>query len=218
MESNGTEESKFGFLNDGQVRRHFAELNNDLLRGKHIMPSSAAHFAILDEHEAGFAHYYAALYSLNLQRRTHDNVTYFYLEFPEVGKGRLSNPGLYFELDAKTTIVACILANLYFSNLFSFDKRFQWENIQYEIEHGEHRDAYQHLFFNETRTEFTDKEWENIKVKFNTVIRYFSRIGLVEDDLDDSGYFTILPTINHFIEIYKNEIEHIDEFLKDIKL
>ena len=219
MESDSTEKSEFYFLNNTQVQKHFPELNNALLRGRHITQSVPAHFAILDEHEEGFVHYYTVLYSLNLKRRTHDNVSYFYLDFPEVGRGRISNPALYVEMDAKTTIVAFILANLYFSNLFSYDKKFQWEDIQYEIEHGEHRDAYQQLFFNDLRSDYTDKEWDTAKARFRTAVTFFSNIGLVEkEDIGETYSFIILPTINHFIEIYKSEIEHIDDFLKDIKL
>lgn len=219
MENNDNTQSSFGFLAEVQVQKHFAELNIELLRGKHIMASSPALFALLDGFEHEFAMFYENLYGLNLERRTHDNTSYFYLDFPVIGKGKLSNPSFYTEMDGKTTIVACILANLYFSNYFSYDKKFQWDEIRYEIEHGEHRDAYQQLFFSETRSEYTDREWENVKKMFVTVINFFNRIGLVEkEDSEDDIQFTILPTIHHFIETYRNEIEDIDNFLQSVKL
>lgn len=201
-----------------QVQQHFAELNIELLRGKHITPSFPSLFALLDEFENEFAYYYDTLYGLKLERRTHDNVAYFYLEFPISGKGRLSNPLLYLEIEARQTIVAFMLANLYFSNLFSYDKKFQWDDIKFEIEQGEHREAYQRLFFTDVRPDYTDKEWEMVKKNFGTVINFFHRIGLIEKvDSEEAIHFTILPTIYHFIEIYKNEIENIDVFLKEIK-
>ena len=219
MESNNTEQHAFEFLNDAQVQRHFAELNIELLRGKHIMPSSSTLFALLDEHTDSLANYYATLYGLNLEKRTHDNLTYFYLEFPSYGKGRLTNPNFYIELDAKSTIVACVLANIYFSNFFSYDKIVVWDEIQYEIENGEHREAYQQLFFNDIRPDYTDKEWDNVKKQMGSVINFFDRIGLVEkNDEEEDLHFTILPTIHHFIDMYKNEIENIDAFLNEIKL
>lgn len=219
MENNNTPQSRFDFLSNAQVQKHFSELNIELLKGKHLMPSSPALFALLDEFERELNYYYNTLYGLVLERRSHDGVSYFYLEFPEVGRGKLSNPALYDEMDGKTTIVACILANLYFSNYFSYDKKFHWEDIQYEIEHGEHREAYQQLFFNEIRPDYTDKEWDNVRKLFGTVINFFNRIGLVEkDDSEENIHFTILPTVHHFVEIYKNEIENIDNFLSEIKL
>jgi hypothetical protein len=220
MENNYPQQPGFEFLNKPQVQKHFAELNITLLKGTHIISSSPALFALLDEFEKDLAYYYSTLYGLMLERRSHDNVTYFYLEFPKAGgRGRLTNPALYDEMDGKTTIVACILANLYFANYFSYDKKFQWEDIQYEIEHGEHKEAYQQLFFNENRADYTDKEWDNVQKLFATVINYFNRIGLVEkEDSEDSIYFSILPSIHHFIEIYQSEIENIDTFLEDIKL
>ncbi|MDI3321409.1 condensin complex protein MksE [Pinibacter soli] len=217
MEDNHT--GTFDFLNKPQVQKHFAELNIELLKGRHIMQSTPALFALLDEFEKEVGSYYRTLYGLILERRSHDSVSYFYLEFPEAGRGKLSNPLLYDEMDAKTTIVACILANLYFSNYFSYDKKFQWDDIQYEIEHGEHREAYQQLFFNDVRSDYTDKEWEDVQQWFKSVINFFNRIGLVEkEDADDGLQFTIQPTIHHFIEIYKSEIEDIDNFLREIKL
>lgn len=219
MENNHTQQQGFEFLNREHVQKHFAELNIALLKGKHIMPSSPALFALLDECEKELGHYYSTLYGLELEKRSHDNITYFYLEFPQAGRGRLSNPALYDEMDGKTTIVACILSNLYYANYFSYDKKFHWDDIQYEIEHGEHREAYQQLFFNDIRQDYTDNEWSNVRRLFGTVINFFNRIGLVEkEESEEQLHFTILPTINHFIEIYKHEIEHIDEFLNDLKL
>lgn len=219
MESDNTEQPGFQFLNDTQVQKHFPELNNALLRGKHITQSITSYFGLLDEHEDDFAYYYLVLYNLRLERRRHDNMSYFYLDFPNVGRGKISNPALYAEMDAKQTIVACILANLYFSNFFSYDKKFQWEDIQYEIEHGEHRDSYQQLFFGEIRSDYTDKEWEAVNGRFRGVITFFTHIGLVEkEDLAETYSVTILPTIHHFIEIFRSEIENIDDFLKDVKL
>jgi len=219
MEGSSTEQQGFSFLNDVQVQKHFAELNIELLRGRHIMPSTAALFALLMQYEESLVYYYKSLYGLKLEKRTHDNVTYFYLEFPEAGKGQLSDSRLYQEMDAKTTIVTFILANLYFANYFSYDKKIIWDDIHYEIEHGEHKEAYQQLFFNEHRQYYSDKEWDNVKTKFSTAINFLNRIGLVEkDDVEETLSFTILPTIHHFIEMYRNEIEHIDVFLKEIKL
>lgn len=222
MENNNKQQQGLGFLSNEHVQKHFVELNIELLKGCHIMPSSPGVFSVLDEFYEEFYNYYHALYGLMLEKRVHDNVTYFYLEFPQVGKGELSDPRLYQELDAKSTIVACILSNLYFSNYFSYDKKFHWDEIQYEIENGEHKEAYQQLFFEEVRPDYTDNEWKKVKKNFQAVINFFHRIGLVEkldkEDSDESIHFTILPTIHHFIELYKNEIENIDSFLKEIKL
>jgi hypothetical protein len=219
MESNSTEQTKFAFLSIPQVQKHFADLNIELLRGNHILLSKPALFALLDQYEGLLDHYYKTLYGLNLQKRSHDNETYYYLEFPEVGKGKLTNPNLYAELDAKTTIVGFVLANLYYTSYFSYDKKFRWDDIKYEIEHGEHKDAYQGLFFKEIKSEYSEKQWAEVKKQFSSVINFFSRIQLVEkDDLDEDIHFTILPTIHHFIELYQSEIENTDEFLKEIKL
>ncbi len=183
------------------------------------MQSDVANFAILDRFEEDFVLYYRQLYGLILEKRTVDNTTFFYLEFPTVGKGKLSNPAMYVELEARATIVACILANLYFTNFFSYDKKFQWDDIQYEIEHGEHKDSYQQLFFKDARAEYSENEWKDVRRHFGIVINFFSRIGLVEkEENDEEMQFTILPSIHHFIELYRDEIENIDDFLKEIKL
>jgi len=219
MESIDSEQPGFDFLNEHSVQKHFAELNIDLLRGKHIISSSPALFSILDQYAIHFEHFYKRLYGLHLQNRTHDSLTYYYLEFPEFGKGKISNSGLYVELDAKSSIVGIILANLYYASYFSYNMKFRWEDLRYEIEHGEHKESYQNLFFQEIRTEYSEKEWDNVLKLFATVINYFNRIGIVErEDSEDDLQFTILPTIHHYIELYKDEIENIDSFLKEIKI
>lgn len=219
MENDHTPGVEFGFLSKPHLQKHFAELNIELLKGLHITGSNAALFALLDELEAEIGHFYKSLYGLHLERRSHDGMSYFYLEFPESGRGKLSNPAQYVELDGKTTVIAIVLANLYFSNFFSYDKKFHWEDLQYEIEHGEHREVYQQLFFNNIRADYTDKEWDIVKKNFGIVINFFNRIGIIEkDDTEEGIHFTILPTIHHFIEIYQDEIENIDSFLTEIKL
>jgi hypothetical protein len=219
MDNGYPPQTGFEFLSTKDMQDHFAELNIELLRGKHITPYSSALYSVLDTFEKELVFFYKSLYDLLLEKRTHDSLSYYYLEFPVSGRGKLSNPSLYAEMDGKTTIVACILANLYFTNYFSYDKKFHWDDIQYEIEHGEHRTAYQQLFFGKSSQDYTDKQWDNIKKQFGIVINFFNRIGLVEkEDSEEAIHFTILPTIHHFIEVYKNEIENIDGFLNELKL
>lgn len=219
MEDIDSENPGFEFLNERQVQKIFAELNIDLLRGKHIISTVPGQFLVLDQFAIHFDHFYKTLYGLHLEKRSHDSVTYYYLEFPLTGKGKLSNPALFTEMDGKTSIVAIIMANLYYASYFSYDKKFSWGDIRYEIEHGEHKDAYQLLFFQEVRSEYSEKEWESVEKLFSTVINYFNRVNIVEkDDTEDELQFTILPTIHHYIELYKNEIENIDSFLKELKI
>jgi hypothetical protein len=219
MESNTSEQAEFEFLKNTQVQQHFSELNIELLRGVHILSSDVTLFGILDLHRNPFEHYYRKLYNLELQQRTYDGISFFYLEFPVTGKGKLSNSSLFQELDAESTIVGFVLANLYYASYFSFDKKFHWDDIQYEIEHGEHKEAYQNLFFNGSRAEYSDKEWDNVKRQFRVVINFFDRIRLIEkEESEENIHFTILPSILHFIEIYQKELENTDEFLKEIKL
>lgn len=218
MENNSAKKSKYDFLEDNQVQRYFSELNIDLLKGIHIRSVTPHLFNLLDEFYEEFKGFYKDLYGLNLEKRTHDNCTYFYLAFPEGSRGRLSYPNLYKELEDRQVIVGFVLCELYVSKYFYADKKFHWDDIQYEIEHGENKDAYLRLFFKDTRAEHTPDEWKTIKDKFETVINFFGRIGLIEKDFEsDDLQFTILPTIHRFIEMYNDEIQNIDELLKENK-
>jgi hypothetical protein len=220
MENSFKKEPEFDFLSISEVRNNFAELNNDLLRGKHMISSgNVIQFALLDQYEEQFRFYYESLYGLQLQRRSYDSISYFYLEFPTGGKGRLSNPNSYYELEAKITIVGLILANFYYANYFSFDKQFSWSDIKYEIESGEHKEAYQKLFFNELKSDYSDNQWGEVRKLFNSAINFFDRICLVEKlESSEEMEFLILPTIHRIIDLYKGEIEDIDNFLIDIKM
>jgi hypothetical protein len=220
MENSIGKETEFDFLSVSEVKNCFAELNNDLLRGKHLLSSgNVMLFALLDQYEENFRFYYESLYGLQLEKRSYDGVSYFYLEFPPGSKGRLTNPNNYYELEAKITIVGLILANFYYANYFSFDKQFGWSDIKYEIESGEHKDAYQRLLFNELKADYTDNQWSDVRRLFSSAINFFDRICLVEKiDNSEEMEFIILPTIHRIIDLYKAEIEDIDNFLSDIKM
>jgi hypothetical protein len=218
MENNHTEPVKYQFLTDSAVQRHFSDLNIELLRGVHITLQSRPLFDLLDQWYDELAGFYLDLYGLNLEKRNHEGCTFYYLEFPPAGKGRLSYGGLYKELEDKQVIVGFVLSSLYLSKYFYVDKKFQWEDIRHEIEYGENKDAYQQLFFKEIRPEYSDKEWENTRKEFNAVVNFFGRMGLLEKDPDaEDMQFTILPTIYHFIEMYNNEIQNIDKIAEDLK-
>jgi chromosome condensin MukBEF MukE localization factor len=218
MENNSAEQSKYDFLADNQVQRYFSELNIELLKGVHIRLATPYLFHLLDEFYNEFEGFYKDLYGLRLEKRTHDNCTYFYLAVPEGSKGRLSYPGLYKELEDRQVIIGFVLCALYVSKYFYADKKFHWDDIRYEIEHGENKDAYLRLFFKDARAERTEEEWDKVKEKFEPVINFFGRIGLIEKDVEsDELQFTILPTIYRFIEMYNDEIQNIEELLKENK-
>lgn len=89
---NTTQKSPYAFLSNPSVQRYFADLNIDLLQGKHITADDYYSYQLLREYyEPELKQYYKELYELILEKATFDNSTYFYLDFPVDSKGRLSN-------------------------------------------------------------------------------------------------------------------------------
>lgn len=217
MENLSSEQTQFEFLAIPQIQKNFAELNIELLRGKTILADSIGLYGLLEEYKDEFENYYLRLYGLELKKRVHDSMGYFYLDFVESSKGRLSSSSnLYHELDPRHTIVGFIIANLYLSTYFNAEKKFSWEELKYEVENGELKDAYQNLFFKEKRSEYSTKEWSEVKKEINTVLNFFDRMRIIEkEETEGEINFIILPSIYRFIELYKNEIENAKTFLAD---
>lgn len=214
MEDDHSEKLKpCDFLLNERVTRRFADINIDLLRGKHIEPSNYYAHDLLEEFFNEFAEYYENLYQLILRREKKDGVTYFYLDFPENGRGKMNNPTRFKELNEEQTVIGIVLLNMYYAKWFEHPKEIQWENIRQEIEQGEQRSHYKLLLFGEIRDHYSDLEWENVESRFNRTLISFEHLGWVTrlSHGKEEIHFHINVSINRLAELYQKEIENIDK-------
>lgn len=218
---NTSQGNPYSFLSNATVQKYFADLNIELLQGKHIMENDYYSFQLLREYyEPELKQYYRELYNLNLEKNTIDNSTYFYLDFPTDSKGKLNNSNRYRELSEQQVIIGIILLNMYYDRYFKYPKELFWEDIKTEIEQSESKDLYKVLFFAEIRDFYTDKEWERVQDLFRRAINSFTQLGWLKklSKGKEDIHFELKESIHRFTELYKYEIEDFPQFVSKIKL
>lgn len=217
---NPSQGSPFFFLSNANVQNHFADLNIDLLQGKHIMSNDYYSFQLLRDYYPELKQYYHELYQLNLEKVTIDNSAYFYLDFPVDSKGKLNNSNRYREISEQQVIIGIILLNMYYDRYFEYPKELFWENIKEEIEQSELKDLYKNLFFGEIRTFYTDREWERVQELFRRTLNSFAQLGWINklSKGKEDIHFELKESIHRFAELYKFEIEDFPQFVSKIKL
>ena len=218
---NTTQGNPYAFLSKSDVQKYFADLNLDLLRGKHITADDYYSYQLLREYyEPELKQYYKELYDLILEMATVDNATYFYLNLPVDSKGKLNNPNKYRELSKQQVILGIILLKMYYDMYFKYPKELFWENIKEEIKQSELNDLYKNMFFGEVREDYTDKEWERVEELFRRTINSFSHLGWLRklSKGKEDIHFQFKESIHRLAELYKYEIEEFPQFASKIKL
>ena len=210
----------FDFLNDVFVKQHFADLNIALLNGRHIQPRDGTLFQLLDHYFEHFRYYYESLYGLNLDRNTIDNTVYYYLDFPQDIRSKISSPEYSRQLTQRETIIGIMLLNMYYERYFDNIKEIHWSNIESEILEGKNSDLYKKMFFGDIRNSYTPQEWGLRKSNFKDTLRTFEKLGWIEQhpsvfsDYTDDIHFTLQPSIHRLASLYGQELEHFNAFVE----
>lgn len=206
----------FSFLNEELVQAHFADLNIELLRGTHIQSDQYYLFRLLTTKENEIRFYYRTLYSLDLIKDKYDREIYFYLDFLDEGKGKVSPQQRHRELSHQNIITGFILLKLYYDKYFESHKEIQWQDIHKEMMESEFSLGFKRIFFSEIREFYSDPEWEPVIRKFKKCLREFEILGWVKkiDSSDeDIIHFQIKESIHRFAKLYEKELTHFDEFV-----
>ncbi|KAA9338792.1 condensin complex protein MksE [Adhaeribacter soli] len=209
----------FSFLGHRDVQAHFADLNIALLSGRHIQTGEGYLFTLVNHYQDEFKIFYRSLYGLELKQAKVDNTNYYYLDFPEEGKGKLYTSDRFREMTSWEIIVALMLLNMYYERSFEQAKVINWEIIQKEIMESELAPLYKKAFFNNSIREFyTNSEWKVLFDKFKRVLRIFDRWGWIKLQTVEEGEFVFLirESIDRFGKLYQYEISHFDIFIEQI--
>lgn len=219
MENDYHTTGDYSFLTDERMEKNFADLNIKLLSGRHIQNDEYIQYSLLEQFGTELTNFYAALYKLNLVRGTADQAGYYYLDFFDTGKGKLSDPSRYRELTALQTIVGLMLLDMYYARYFDEPKRISWEDIQYELTHGDRKGIYQTLFFNDQRENFSDREWDETEKKFRNTVQSFHDLGWVEkiSGQNEPLLFELKPAIHRMAKLYENELADFETFSSAVK-
>lgn len=220
---NNKQKENFDFLGDEYVKKYFANTNILLLSGKHIQSDDYYEFDLLQNNKEELKFYYEELYDLILCWDKRDDNTYFYLDFPEQSRGKLSHPKRYRDLTEEEVIIGMVLMNWYYELYFENEKVITWRDIKNRILQSDLRDQYRLLFFGTYDRDPTDKEWgeeekpasSSVKARFRKTLNSFARLGWIHWRDRNKLEFEIKSSIHRFVEkLYHNEILDFNNFIK----
>ena len=219
MENENYEISDYSFLTEESVEKHFADINILLLSGKHIDHKYYAEYTVLESYESQWKSFYNHLYRLNLVADIYDRSRYYYLDFTENGKGKLSDASRIKELTELQTLIGLTLLDMYYQKYFDEEKIIHWNDIKIQILESDHQEAYKRILFNDVRDSYDEKEWNALKNKFSKTIYSFVKLGWVEKHSGNNEelVFEIRPAIHRLTKLYQEELQNFESFSQQLK-
>ena len=207
----------FSFLSESIVQEHFADLNIELLRGRHIQSDQYYLYQLLAQFLIDLKYYYLSLYGLELLEGISGEKRFYYLDFPEEGRGRLNTSSRCKELTVVQIMYGLMLLNMFYDRYFEHPKEIRFEDIEHEIMQGENSLLYKKLLFGEDRETYSNTEWSNPLKSIKGVIKDFEKLGWVQKLPNEDGediHFTLKEPILRFQRLYETEILHFEEFVE----
>lgn len=219
MENENHEISDYPFLTEERVEKHFADINILLLSGKHIDHKYYTEYTVLESYEAQWSIFYSNLYRLNLVSDISDGSRYYYLDFTENGKGKLSDASRNKELTELQTLIGLTLLDMYYQKYFDEEKIIYWNDIKTQILESDHQEAYKRILFNDIRASYDEKEWNEVHTKFSKTIENFDKLGWVEKQSgrNEDLVFEIRPAIHRLAKLYQEELQDFGAFSQQLK-
>lgn len=219
MENENYEISDYSFLTEESVEKYFADINILLLSGKHIDHKYYAEYTVLESYESQWRNFYSNLYRLNLVADISDRSRYYYLDFTENGKGKLSDANRNKELTELQTLIGLTLLDMYYQKYFDEEKIIYWSDIKTQILESDHQEAYKRIFFNDIRDSYDEKDWGAVENKFIKTIDSFDKLGWVEKQSgrNEELVFEIRPAIHRLTKLYQNELQNFESFSQQLK-
>lgn len=219
MEDEINQLSDYSFLIEEDVEKYFADLNINLLSGKHIDNSDYTLYSLLEKYEERWKAFYKNLYRLNLISDVFDRSVYYYLDFFDSSKGKLNDTTRYKALTEMQTITGLMLLDMYYLHYFENQKIIHWEDIRKQIEESDHKKNYQKIFFNSIRPFYSEIEWQNTEKRFKEAINSFDKLGWVVKQFSQGEelVFEIKPAIQRIAKLYNSELEDLELFIQNLK-
>ncbi|MFP5439034.1 MAG: condensin complex protein MksE [Bacteroidia bacterium] len=213
--------TNYSFLSHHNVRAYFADVNISLLSGRHIQAGEGYLFSLLSSYPDEFRNFYRSLYGLELHKGRMESTEYFYLDFPQEGKGKLNTSERFREMSHWEMLIGFMLLNLYYDRMFEMTKTIDWSVLVKEIAESDLSGHYRKVFFNNAnRDHYTDAEWKTVRENFKRVLRTFDRWGWVKlatsEGGDDEPVFVIRDSIDQFGKLYHYEISQFDHFVEQV--
>lgn len=220
MENDNREKSGYGFLEEEAVEKHFADIHFNLMSGRHMgMMETYSIFAVIDDYYTEFREFYARLYRLDLVKANYDMETWYFLDFFDDSRGKLSDPSRFRILTPFQTITGLMLFDMYYTGYFEKNKLVTWPEIRQVILEGDHWENLQRILFGAIREGYSDTEWNNAERKFRDAIQSFEKLGWVsrKGSQSEGLNFEIRSSIFRLADIYGKELNDIEKFVQYLK-
>lgn len=219
MENENYEVSDYSFLSEESVEMHFADINILLLSGKHIDHKFYTEYTVLESYETQWKSFYFNLYKLNMVADIFDGSRYYYLDFTENGKGKISDPTRNKDLTELQTLIGLTLLDMYYQKYFDEEKIIYWTDIKTQILESDHQEAYKRILFKTVRESYDEKEWNEVRTKFSKTADNFDRLGWVEKQSgkNEDLVFEIRPAIHRLAKLYQEELQDFESFSQQLK-
>lgn len=214
MENANTE---YQFLNSEAARKYFSDADVTLKQGRHIQNygNDTQIFYFIDEYfDKGLQDYYANFWLMNLVQDSNDNERFYYLDFPENGKGKLGKDRSK-ELEGEKVIFAILLLNLYNEKFFE-EKEFSWQDLEQIFKESENKLLWRKLLYKRQKENYTADEEKTVREKVERILDDFEKLGwLVMQDKEEMQ-FKILPSIARIGRLYADVINNIETIEKSL--
>ena len=207
------ENADYPFLNSSSAKKNFADTDIALKQGRHIQDygNDNKMFSFIDEYyESGLKEYYSTFFQMNLVRDSSDNQRFYYLDFPDEGKGKMGRDNRSKELEADKVIFGILLLNIFKDKFFEY-KEMEWSELNSIFKEGEHKELWQKLLFGKQKPNYTPKEEQEVKDKVRSILKDFEKLGWVEIKNSEELTIEIMPSIERIGRLYQNEIQSVDQ-------
>ncbi len=217
------ENANYTFLISEQATKYFADADIALKQGRHIQDfgTDIRLFSFIDEYyEKGLEDYYKQFFGMNLVCDKSDNGKFYYLDFPDDGKGKFGKENRSKELEEDKVIFAILFLNLYKERFFE-QKEFNWQELEQIFKEGEHKELWQKILFSKVKQNYTPREEQEVKDKVRKILSDFEKLGWIVFKNPDEIHFEVLPSIERISRLYGdviNNLESIEEYLNNEQL
>ncbi|MBT1705875.1 chromosome partition protein MukE [Chryseosolibacter indicus] len=217
------ENANFEFLNSELAAKYFIDADVALRSGRHIQDfgNDQRIFHFIDEHyDNGLKEFYRIFCHMPLIRGMADNDKYYYLDYPDEGKGKLGKDNRSKELEDDKVIFGILLLNI-FKDKFFEEKAVSWQDLELIFKEGENKESWQLLLFGKIKPNYTPSEEQSVKDKVRSILKDFERLGWIYFSNLDEMKFVIQPGIDRLVTLYGdviNNIDAIENYLKNEKL
>ena len=217
------ENTSYAFLNSESARKNFADTDFVLKQGHHIQDHGNDHklFVFVDEYyEKGLQIFYENIYGLKLHREESDRERYYFLSFPEDGKGKFGKDNRSKELEDDKLIFGILLLNLYKEKFFE-KKEIRYHELEQIFKESEHKDLWLQLLYGKIKNNYSPGEEIEVRNKITRILKSFEDLGWIEFINQEETHFEILTSIDRISKLYGdmiNNVENLQVYFKNEKL